>query len=130
MINFLFISAFKDFLNEKAGVHKYIAKAILSKLDIITKLFEYQDEFTFYGSSILVVYDAKYIEDLLSKRMFDGRDPDPQEDDGWFRVYMIDFAHVFPSSQVKERDENYIFGLKNFSKLISNFADNQCEYLP
>lgn len=43
-----------------------------------------------------------------------------EEKQNWVRVYMIDFAHVFPAEDA-EVDSNYLEGIESLVKLLEKF---------
>jgi 1D-myo-inositol-tetrakisphosphate 5-kinase/inositol-polyphosphate multikinase len=122
--------AFQDFLNKDSDVEKIIGKVILQKLEKISDFFKVQKQYAFYASSLLVAYDAKFVEKNIIKKtattphgMGDGN-PVFQDLD-WVRIYMIDFTHVFPGDQL---DDNYIFALRNVKGIFSAIVDGKTDY--
>jgi len=96
--------------NDKEVV-KSLAKCFLEQLEQILSLFMRQTKFHIYASSLLFVYDSSdltAVKDHTSLRSA-------------VRLKLIDFAHAFPGDGVL--DYNYIFGLKNLTKLFSAFAE-------
>lgn len=43
-----------------------------------------------------------------------------EEKQNWVRVYMIDFAHVFPAENC-QLDNNYLDGIENLIKILEKF---------
>ncbi|CAG7719219.1 unnamed protein product [Allacma fusca] len=113
--------AFAEFFNRKAGVHQTIAAKLVEKLLPLNKLFDAQRCYSFFSSSLLIVYDADRIS-KMSNGDVNGTHYQPPPNDDWLRVKMIDFAHVFPSDG--KLDDNYIFGLDNLIRIFSVIAGN------
>lgn len=86
-------------MNGKLGLELGLVNKILEKLETISSWFEVQRHFHFYGSSILIAYDAS----RLWKDAIDSVD-------SIVRIRMIDFSHVI-SSRDGTKDENYTYGL-------------------
>lgn len=83
---------------------------ILEELLKLRSWFERQIHYKFYGSSILIAYDAKCL--MEDANMI----PDP-----YFRVRMIDFAYAEPNDDSnRTKDENYIYGLERLIMLFQN----------
>jgi 1D-myo-inositol-tetrakisphosphate 5-kinase/inositol-polyphosphate multikinase len=114
--------AFEEFFNRKAGIHRTIAAKLVEKLIPLNKLFDAQRYYSFYSSSLLIVYDADRINKLSNGEVNGTHYQHPVNDDDWLRVKMIDFAHVFPSEG--KLDDNYIFGLDNLIRIFSAIAGN------
>lgn len=98
----IFISVLNDFVNGNLGVKSGLVHGILEQLGKISSWFERQTLYQFYGSSILIAYDAQSLEK--------GEKPE-------VRVRMIDFSHSLPNTEGC-KDNNYAIGLE---KLISAF---------
>ncbi|PIC18143.1 hypothetical protein B9Z55_024144 [Caenorhabditis nigoni] len=79
---------------------KMVLREALDRLQRFKEFFESQESFKFFGSSLLFVYEAQ--EELPIN----------------LRIVMIDFSHVFESNG--ERDEGYLFGIKNLEKYINS----------
>jgi len=119
--------AFQNFLNKDSNVEKLIAKAILHKLKRFRRFFGLQYQIAFYASSLLIAYDAKFVETNLTK-LGEMGDSDSLclETDDWLRIYMIDFTHVFPNDG--QPDKNYIFALDNVMDLFSAIVDGKSNF--
>ena len=48
-----------------------------------------------------------------------------EEKQDWVKVYMIDFAHVFPTTNCDSLDTNYLNGIENLIKLLEGFLQQQ-----
>jgi len=117
--------AFQNFLNKDSNVEKLIAKAILHKLKRFRRFFDIQTQFAFYASSLLIAYDAKFVETSLMK-LGEMGDYECLETADWVRLYMIDFTHVFPTDG--QPDKNYIFALENVIGLFSAIVDGKSNF--
>ncbi|CAG7835240.1 unnamed protein product [Allacma fusca] len=113
---------FAEFFSRKAGVHQTIAAKLLEKLIPLSKLFDAQRYYSFFSSSLLIVYDADRISKLSKGDVNGTHYQPPPNDDDWLRVKMIDFAHVFPLEDTL--DDNYIFGLDNLIRIFSMIVGN------
>jgi len=89
-----------DFVNGTLGLKSGLVNRILELLRKIRSWFENQRRYNFYGSSILITYDAYKLEE--------GEDPKVQ-------VRMIDFSYVLSSTA---KDENYIGALEKLIKVF------------
>jgi len=85
-----------------------LINAFLRRLNQIESWFSTQNSYTFFASSLFLVYDA----DICDRETTEMND---EEIDRFVDVRMIDFTHVFPASTV---DTNYLTGLRS---LISYF---------
>lgn len=74
-----------------------------------------QDVIHVYSSSLLLVYDAEKLKELLSGAL---KEEELIADSSWVKIRMIDFAHVVPANSLK--DENYISGLSNLITILKN----------
>ena len=83
-------------------MNRRLLSDILLQLHAIRMWFEEQRHFTFYATSLLLVYDA----DQLAKNR-------PN-----VCIRMIDFAHVYPAHG--SRDTNYLHGLCNLIQLFED----------
>jgi len=154
-----FIEAIETFCNRAYSdkVCVCVATKLLERLRDVQEYFNYQRDFYFYSSSLLVAYDAGVFEKTCEGNQCDnscnkssgsGRNGvskiegsgDNQEskncfkssfdklrkddDDSWLRVWMIDFAHVFPNKDRQTLDENYIFGLNNLVHIVNAIASS------
>lgn len=95
-----------------------IASCFVEQLEEIQALFQQQTKFHIYGSSLLFVYDYSAFANF-------SRTGDMQSLRSSVCVKLIDFAHVFPGDG--KLDENYIFGLRNLTKLFSAFANKNLD---
>lgn len=119
----------RDGLARYFGGEKHLQKDAISdvikQLYPISKWFESQTSLSFYGGSLLIVYEGSASESVnnndtesphsiingdLSPEKLDATKPDKVHKSGTVKVKMIDFAHVFP---INEIDMNYLFGLRN-----------------
>lgn len=108
-------TAFEVFFNKNNSnlYHNLVNKAI-SKLRNIESVFNVQRAFKLYGSSILIAYDAEYFDsEKNTQNNYSTEMP--------VRVFMIDFAH-FHHSDDEALDENYLFGLRNFIKMLCDIV--------
>jgi len=113
-----------EFLNEKVGVHQFIAKTLVKKLLKVKEFFCAQKQYAFYSSSLLVAYDASYVEHRLKSSYVKERKfyrTCHRDEEEWLRVWMIDFSHVHPANG--QLDNNYIFGLNSVIRIITSFAE-------
>lgn len=63
-----FISALKLFLNADSGLNRQLITSILTTLWAIQKWMQTQKTFQFYSSSILIVYDARKLRQVLDSQ--------------------------------------------------------------
>ena len=70
-----------------------VIRLILSRLNELEAFFSKQTSYHFFSSSLLLAYDAKYMDNIDKTR-----------------VIFADFAHVFPGNN--QIDENYLYGLQ------------------
>ena len=89
---------------------KHLAQLFLEELKKIAALFETQNTFNFFASSLLFVYDAEGVTN--------NKDQGPEGLRQFVKVKMIDFAHVWPNTD-QSRDENYLRGVHSLIKLFS-----------
>jgi len=94
------------YLNGTNGVNRLLLSDILRQLHTIRLWFEEQRHFSFYATSLLLVYDADSLEKSSSS---------PVD----VRIRMIDFAHVYPAHG--SHDANYMHGLCNLIQLFEHF---------
>lgn len=135
------------FMNAQNGeVCRPLVFEILKQLYRIRDWFRVQTLYNFYASSLLIVYDYEHLEKFLlqnyshqdngisqltngdlennhSVHLNAQADTEYKTSDAeWVKVKMIDFAHVFPTTN-QSLDTNYIFGLENlimvFEELIN-----------
>lgn len=104
---FAYISAFKHFFNHPHS--SIIIKKTIERLSELLAWWNIQQIIHLYSSSVLLTYDARHLEEIINGKIIH-QDNDVGK---WVKVYMIDFAHVFPANNTK--DWNYFLGL---SKLI------------
>ena len=64
-LNFILILALKLFLNADSGLSRLLITSILTQLWAIQKWMHSQKVFQFYSSSILIVYDARKLQQVL-----------------------------------------------------------------
>ncbi|XP_014097983.1 inositol polyphosphate multikinase [Bactrocera oleae] len=125
------------FINAQNGeVYRPLVFEILKELYRIREWFKVQTVYNFYASSLLIVYDYELLEkfllqnnshqgngisqltngDIEDNRSVNLNAPENTEYKAsgaqWVKVKMIDFAHVFPTTN-QSLDTNYIFGLEN-----------------
>ena len=83
-----------------------ILKIVLEKLEKITQFFQKQTSYTFYSSSVLIIYDSSDDSVGTEENVV---------------VKLIDFAHTFElSAEKKKIDDNFADGLKNFVQLLTH----------
>ena len=100
-----FLSRFSviyDFVNRKSGVNAGLVTEILIQLRKINSWFRRQRRYQFYGSSILISYDAMHLK---------------SQGDLNVRVRMIDFTHAIPNAE-RSMDTNYASGLNSLILLF------------
>jgi hypothetical protein len=78
-----------------------IVSQILDELRRLLTFFETTNKWSFFCSSLLLVYDAQ-----------------PAEGRRACRVAMIDFGHVYALADPSQRDEDYLVGLRNVLRLV------------
>mmetsp|Transcript_9686 Transcript_9686/g.11629 ORF Transcript_9686/g.11629 Transcript_9686/m.11629 type:complete len:496 (+) Transcript_9686:2-1489(+) len=99
--------AIERFFVDKDGViHFDLVKALKKKLGDIQNMLRENPIWRIYGSSLLVVYDAK--------------NPTPET----LRVSMIDFAHVFKITD-GGRDDGYLHGLRFLEGCLDYVLENE-----
>ncbi|UMM31405.1 hypothetical protein L5515_012895 [Caenorhabditis briggsae] len=79
---------------------KMVLQEALDRLQPFKEFFESQESFKFFASSLLFVYEA---DKTLPINL---------------RIVMIDFSHAFESNG--QRDEGYLFGIKNLEKYLNS----------
>jgi hypothetical protein len=85
-------SLLRFFTRDDPKVTRALLESAIAQVEAVYKWFESQHSLRFFSSSLLFVYDGANPTEL--------------------RVKMIDFAHVFPIRNESERDDNYLFGVK------------------
>lgn len=95
-----------------SGVVPELINGVVKRLKAILEVVERQNKYRFFASSILLAYDAAGVREFLE-------DGDVEKLERNIRVKIIDFAHVFPASE-GEKDENFVFGLKNLIALFES----------
>jgi len=127
--------AFKLFLNADTALCGPLVGKILGHLKDIHHWAKGQRVFNIYSSSVLIVYDAKRLKELIEGRAILNNPNDLQLDEfvtptagsNWVNVKMIDFAHIFPNEDGGP-DANYIEGIENlvkvFERLLSEANQN------
>ena len=100
----------KLFFNDDENPPKELVGIFVEKISHIVELFEIQQKYEMYASSVLLAYDA------MAVRKFQNGKISAEELKKSVRVRMIDFAHVFPAEG--EIDDNYLFGIKNLLDLF------------
>jgi len=83
-----------------AKLRALVLPVFIEKLYKLLNWFENNAQFSFVGTSLLLMYDGRLNDDLTSKRA---------------DIKVIDFAHV---DRCSTRDEGYIFGLRNLIKIF------------
>lgn len=140
--------AFKIFLNADTRLFRPLIAKILTKLYEVQSWAHEQRQFHIYSSSVLIVYDAKRLKDLLGLKTIPPLNAtgtlDPVDSvaieemistegngdnlDDWVQVKMIDFAHIFPAKD-GEPDLNYIHGINHlvaiFETLLQDASSSQ-----
>ena len=93
-------------MNKERGLKYGLVDKILSYLKKFRSWVERQRRYHFYGSSILIAYDAYDLQ---------------LNQDVKLRVRMIDFNHALPNTEAT-KDENYCTGLAKLMKVFENLA--------
>ncbi|XP_050390379.1 inositol polyphosphate multikinase [Patella vulgata] len=105
---------FERFFRQGKDIQKNAIQVILSKLKDIEQWFVSQRTFSFFSTSLLLVYESSVnsIEtpQLMSYESENKINKRPQDHPVIADVRMIDFAHVFSSNS---QDENYLHGLRS-----------------
>lgn len=117
LVHETFFRCIKEFFNSSSAVGlrtRILISEILLKIRQIREFFENQSEFAFYSSSVLVAYDAAFLDESVAL----------PRNSAWIRACMIDFAHVFPLP-AGCLDQNYLFGLKNLELLLEAIRENE-----
>lgn len=103
-----------------------VKNKIVTKLEKILEWFLSQDQFRFYASSILVLYEGLCPHDIGSQASSDSDEELRNEVGGpLVDLRMIDFAHVF-QAEPGRLDSNYIYGLENLIHAFKSLG-NQSE---
>jgi len=116
------LSSVKEFLNYEQPASRIVIQKFLLKLRNVLEFIEGQREFAFYSSSVLIAYDAAQLSRCINEPNAVCNGGGNDSDDSWVRVFMIDFAHVFPLNPEASRDENYLFGLTNIIRLFEGIS--------
>eukprot|EP00756_Hemistasia_phaeocysticola_P037056 Hpha_TRINITY_DN16676_c1_g4::TRINITY_DN16676_c1_g4_i1::g.182840::m.182840/K07756/IP6K, IHPK; inositol-hexakisphosphate 5-kinase len=107
----------RDFFSDQGELINPALNRILQRLEKLVSVFEQQEQFHFYTSSLLLFYDMG--------------NPAETAD-----VCMIDFAYTYPVNEVlraeprkgiPRRDEGYLLGLHNLQRLllcVSTYAED------
>jgi hypothetical protein len=96
------IEAFKFFLFDGIEMRKNLVVKFIERLKEFILVMENQNEWRFYGSSVLLIYDGNVDNEKIDLR--------------W-----IDFARTFPIINKNEIDESVLFGLNNLLKYLESF---------
>lgn len=135
--------AFKIFLNADTRLFRPLIAKILAKLYEVQSWAHDQRQFHVYSSSILIVYDAKRLKELLGLKTIPpinatgclnpadsvgleemiSTDGCGYDLDDWVQVKMIDFAHVFPAKD-GEPDLNYIHGIDHLVAIFETLLQD------
>lgn len=94
--------AFYNFFHSQISLRKDVIKIVIDDLYKILDVVK-REEFRLYSSSLLLVYDAV----SETPKVF---------------LKMIDFSHTF-STESKEIDDGYVFGIKNLIHLLENLLN-------
>ncbi|XP_014292429.1 inositol polyphosphate multikinase isoform X2 [Halyomorpha halys] len=109
------IEAFKQFFNYSCGFSSVILKHIMKQMTDLLGWWNSQNVIHIYSSSILLVYDAEKLNNMLLGAL---KEEELAADDSWVKIRMIDFAHVVPADCLK--DDNYISGLSNLIAILKS----------
>lgn len=142
LLYFLF-TGLGEFFRQGKHYRKDYIKSVIEKLKRIDNWFSKQRRYSFYASSLLIVYnasmDSPQSQDIvLCSSHQDSQNTKYQHSPGmestscvvcnqdnrdrsFVDVRMIDFTHVFSSES--EKDENYIFGLQNLIKHLESLLE-------
>jgi len=102
------VNAFTEYLYNGKIIRHDIIPLLIKKLQNIEEYFIQQNEYRFYGSSLLFIYEGE-IEQSLLKNTNNPTSQSHQTD-----IRMIDFAHVWPIRDGPHgRDTGYLLGLRN-----------------
>ena len=108
-----FLSRFFAVAGTGSPPDRSVVEAVCTQIDRLLEIFERQEAFHFYTSSLLLYYDQD----------------DPLHTAG---VCMIDFAFTYHVSEIlmnerleSKRDEGYVFGLRNLAGLLRAIAADQ-----
>lgn len=103
------VHAFKHFFNIPCQHSPIVIQHMIDTLMDLQSWWKVQRVVHIFSSSILLAYDGRKLEEMTEYASSNT----VSNISNWAKVYMIDFAHVFPA-QSKE-DWNYLMGL---SKLV------------
>ena len=107
--------AFYD--SEYSGKIEIVNNIFVQKLRKILKVFEMQNRYHIFGSSLLFTYDANAV------RKFQNGKLSSKELEDFVQLKLIDFANVYEAAG--EKDENFVSGLKNLIVLFENFSKQE-----
>ena len=86
----------------------------VKKLTDILETFELQSQYHIYGCSLLFAYDAVAVRRFLNGTI------ELEMLEQFVNVKLVDFANVYESNG--EKDENFLFGLRNVLALFKSFS--------
>ena len=91
-----------------------VNEIFVRKLKEILEVFEIQNHYHIFGSSILFTYDANAVRKFRNGKLSATNLED------FVQLKLIDFANVYESAG--ETDANFVSGLRNLVSLFENFA--------
>ena len=104
--------AFYD--SEYSGKIEIVNNIFVPKLKTILEVFEMQNRYHIFGSSLLFTYDANAV------RKFQNGKLSSKELEHYVQLKLIDFANVYDAAG--EKDENFVSGLRNLICLFESFS--------
>ncbi|CAF1072297.1 unnamed protein product [Rotaria sp. Silwood1] len=115
-------SALANFFGAPENDYRSVVRAVLERLRTLEHFMKDLDGFVFIATSLLIVYDGEYHQSCAPLI--------PKVD-----VRLIDFAHVFPASDhqsnpVNQSNENFLFGLRSYTKHLEVILHDNFMYLP
>ena len=102
---FIFVSALSAYLRLENHYNKAIVSNFLNRLKALEQWFLNQRKYTFYASSLLLVYEGHMPEEKQNIK----------EESQLTDIRMIDFPRVYPA---EETDLNYLTGLQGLIRLF------------
>lgn len=115
---------FRLFLNADLALYRPLVARILASLKDIQHWAHNQREFNIYSSSVLIVYDAKRLKEMIDTKALPPANLHLQLEPAatskvteWIHVKMIDFAHTFLNED-GTADLNYIEGVNHLVEIF------------